>query len=147
MKNSFRVFALMLVALFSVAFIGCGGDDEDEAGGDIVTPAATPTPMEQLAGKYTVAEVSVEAEGAVISLKPPEVFGELNLSVGGGPWSWNYLFQDGDKVDESGSSWNANRATITFGGPSVPYTWDGTYFAFSVSLENGLKVSFKWQKL
>lgn len=143
MKNSFRVFALILVALFSVAFIGCGGDDEDEAGGDIVTPAATPTPMEQLAGKYTATEVAVAVDGVSVVLRPPNVFGQFNLSAGGGSWSMNYVFDGGDKVDESGSFWSADGTNFSLDGEPVPYTWDGTYLLLILTAD----VRVKWQKL
>ena len=130
MKNSFRVFALILVALFSVAFIGCGGDDEDEA-------------VDELTGRYTVTEVEVAVDGVSVVLRPPNVFGQLNLSAGGGSWSMNYVFDGVDKVDESGSFWSADGTNFSLDGDPVPYTWDGTYLLLILPAD----VRLKWQKL
>lgn len=130
MKNSFRVFALILVALFSVAFIGCGGDDEDEA-------------VDELTGRYTVTEVEVAVDGVSVVLRPPNVFGQLNLSAGGGSWSMNYVFDGGDKFDESGSFWSADGTNFSLDGDPVPYTWDGTYLLLILPAD----VRLKWQKL
>ncbi len=134
MKNSFRVFALMLVALFAIAFVGCGGDDEDEA-------------MDELTGKYTATEIEVEVDGSSIVVRPPDLFGQLNLNVGGGSWSMNYVFDGGDKVDHLGYSWSANGTILSLDGDPTSYAWDGTYLTFSTSDGTGLTVHFKWQKL
>ena len=132
MKNSFRVFALMLVALFAIAFVGCGGDDEDEA-------------VEELTGRYTATELSVEGGGTSVVVRPPDLFGQLTLGSRGGPWSLTYLFPDSDRVDASGPTWIANGTDLWLDEEPTAYTWDGTYLIFFV-IEDGLTIRFKWQK-
>ena len=139
MKTSFRVFALILVALFSVAFIGCSGDDEDEA-------------VDEFTGKYTATEISVEAGGSSVVIRPPDLFGQLTLGSRGGPWSLTILFTESDllpeseRIDLSGTTWIANGTDLWLDEEPAPYTWDGTYLIFSVT-EDELTLRFKWQKL
>ncbi len=132
MKNSFRVFALMLVALFAIAFVGCGGDDEDEA-------------VEELTGRYTATEVSVEGGGTSVVVRPPDLFGQLTLGSKGGPWSLTLLFPESDRIDESGTTWIANGTDLWLDEEPSPYTWDGTYLIFS-NTADGVTLRIKWQK-
>ena len=132
MKNSFRVFALILVALFSVAFIGCGGDDEEEA-------------VDELTGRYTATEISVETGGSSVVIRPPDLFGQLTLGSKGGPWSMTILFPESDRIDQSGTTWIANGTDLWLDEEPTPYTWDGTYLVFS-GTEDGLTFRLKWQK-
>ena len=132
MKNSFRVFALMLVALFAIAFVGCGGDDEDEA-------------VEELTGRYTATELSVEEGGISGVIRPPDLFGQLTLGSRGGPWSLTLLFRDSDRINQSGTTWIANGTDLWLDEEPIPYTWDGRYIVFSY-IEDGLTLHIKWQK-
>ena len=132
MKNSFRVFALMLVALFSVAFIGCGGDDEDEA-------------VDELTGRYTATEMIVEVGGVSVVVRPPDLFGQLTLGSRGGSWSLTILFPESDRIDQSGTTWIANGTDLWLDEEPTSYTWDGTNLIFSF-IEDGLTLRLKWQK-
>lgn len=138
MKNSFRVFALMLVALFAIAFVGCGGDDEDEA-------------VEELTGRYTATEMSAELGGVSVVLRPPDLFGQLTLGSKGGPWSLTYfipqsdVFPESDRFDQSGTTWIANGTDLWLDEEPIAYTWDGTYLIFSL-IEDGVTIRLKWQK-
>ena len=132
MKTSFRVFALMLVALFSVAFIGCGGDDEDEA-------------VDELTGRYTATEMIVEEGGSSVVIRPPDLFGQLTLGSKGGPWSLTLLYRESYRVDQSGTTWSANGTDLWLAEEPIPYTWDRTYLIFSFT-EDESTLRLKWQK-
>ena len=138
MKNSFRVFALILVALFATAFVGCGGDDEDEA-------------VDELTGRYTATEMSFERGGISGVVRPPDLFGQLTLGSKGGPWSLTLLFPESDvfpesvRINQSGTTWIANETDLWLDEEPGPYTWDGTYLIFS-GAEDGFTFRLKWQK-
>ena len=145
MKNKFQIFQLNLACLFAIFNVGCGGDDTEETGPKTVTP---PTPMEQLAGKYTLASLEMNIEGVILTLEPPSMFGEMSLGSGGGDWSVTFVATEtGISENATGTSWSANATTITLSPePPEPYTWDGTHLTFT-EVSDGIEITLKFQKL
>lgn len=152
MKNQFVVFVFVLLYLLAISIAGCSGESSEL------------TPMEQLTGAYMLVELKMGIDKTALSVKPPDVFGELVLENGGGYFSLTVVIAnevglvnddktisyDSWKVD--GDSWNADEITLIvkerndteYNG--FHYAWDEKHLTLDGS-EAGVTLTMKWRKL
>ena len=137
-------FAVLAVCLFALAMVGC-----DIPLNSVNVPSTQPSVLSgynlppddmkvKLAGVYRLIEHS---DGKGWTLRAPEVDGVLALPLNGK--STISLF--GPRYSESGSGggpWSADKTHLNYGGPRVPYSWDGRYL--TLFLSNG--EILKWVK-
>ena len=155
MLKHLGTFAILAVCLFTMAMGDCNRDDTEGGGVELIDnfPPPEPTPMEKLAGLYTLVELRDLKEGGVV-VSPPNIGGVLSLFPYFGPSSdsnnkasiW-FRFSDGD-ISELEGTWSADEATITlFRIMSTGYTWDGTYLTlFRLDYGGGLEIRTKWRQ-
>ena len=130
MLKHLGTFAVLAVCLFALAMVGCGPDEEE-------------TPMEKLAGTYTLIDRLVVSNGSIFPRE--ELPGNLHLMPEGNGWSRTI---DGDSY--SGPTWSATDTTITMvtdSGVSSPedYTLVGKVLLI-VFESDWLYIENRWEK-
>ena len=134
-------FVLLSVCVFSVAIIGCGGDDEEQE----------LSPTEQLTGRYNLEAVVVTIDSVSLDIGTDSTFaGELNLGADGQNASYTIII-DGEANSEIGGTWKATSTNLTFnwlaGSETFPYTFDGTYLEWEEVDEDGDTWTIRWRKI
>ena len=142
-------FGVLAVCLFAIVIVmvGCNGNGGGGEGGngngkgtEIIKPEVE-TPMEKLAGTYTLVEIRVGNE----IIRPPDMSGDLNLyRLSGYPYDMS-LTVLGNPLGRVSGTWSADETTITLDGDRSPYSWDGTHLTFAVPTDDGL-ANVKWRQ-
>lgn len=156
MKNQLVIFLFVLMYLLAISMSGCSGDNSTE------TP--DPIPMEQLIGEYMLVELKIGIDKTTISVKPPDVFGELVLEIGGGYFSLTVVMTDEvgfvndnqtisyDSWKIDGDSWRADETILRMKEHDdteyrgFEYTWDEKYLTLNHS-EDDVWLTMEWRKL
>lgn len=152
MKNQFVIFVFVLLYLLAISIAGCSRGSSEL------------TPMEELAGEYMLVELKMSIDKTTLSVKPPNVFGELVLENGNRYFSLTVVITDEvglvndnrtlsyDSWRVDGDSWDADETILIvkehndteYSG--FEYTWDGKYLTLDDS-EEGITLTMKWRKL
>ncbi len=140
MKMSLRILRLLLIGLFAVTMLGCGGDDPPPP----LPPPPPPeeTPEEKLAGEYELirAETKVD-DGAIVAFEPPLAQGSLIL-VAGGSFYLEFSIEGLGGDSGRGDKWSATDTTLTLGeGDPDSYTLQGTTLTITAGT-----VILQWKK-
>ena len=106
MKSQFIIFTFILICLFALSISGCSEGDNP------MEPTDLPL-MEQLTGEYMLVEFQSNIGARTLSVKPPDVFGELVLGTEGKYFSLTIVIADeaslvGDSDQTSWASWKVN---------------------------------------
>lgn len=144
MFRQFGRFAPLALCLFTLAIVmgSCSEwwDDEEEE----------LTPMEKLAGTYSIVESKVILDNEV--LEPPNS-GQLHLRPEGKGWIVTFEYEAGDSSGNSGATWTANATTVTFidsdGDRWVEdYTLEGKFLTLSFFDEdNDVAIIETWRNI
>ena len=152
MKNQFVIFVFVLLYLLAISIAGCSEESSEL------------TPMEQLTGEYMLVELKMGIDKTTLSVKPPDVFGELVLENGGGYFSLTVVITDEvgfvndnqtisyDSWKVDGDSWDVDETTLIvkehndteYSG--FEYAWDEKHLTLDGS-EEGVTLTMKWRKL
>ena len=141
------IFAILAVCLFAIVIVmgGCDPDDPPPPP-PIVPPVETKveTPMEKLAGSYSLVEAQAGNEPAA---RPPGFSGKMFLFTAGGSTYTMSLGPAGNQGHYTGT-WSADQTHLTFDGDRFLYTWDGTHLTFSIPDPNGgpETLNLKWRQ-
>lgn len=148
MLKHLGISSILAVCLFAMAMGGCNREDPPpDKPIEIVTPPVELTPMEKLAGTYSLVESELVSGGQVDN---PPVSGRLHLRPGGNGWLVTYVDEDGDSFGDSGPTWTANATTISFvssedEGGVEEYTLEGKFLTLS-TFDAGFAFIEKWRK-
>ena len=124
-------FGVLAVCLFALAMVGCGPDEEE-------------TPMEKLAGTYTLIDREIVSRGSVLPRE--DLSGHLHLMPEGNGWSRTI---GGDS--DSGPTWSATDTTITKVPDSGEESWTEDYTLVGTVLtlvyeDENLHIEHRWEK-
>ena len=143
MFRQLGTFAPLALCLFALAIAMGMGDCDDD-------PQVELTPMEKLAGTYSLVESEVLVDNEV--LEPPN-YGKLHLRPEGNGWIVTFEYEEGDSSGNSGATWTANATTITFidsdGDRWIEdYTLEGKFLTLSYFDENNdVAIIEKWRNI
>lgn len=147
MLKQLGISAILAVCLFAMAIVGCNREDPPpDKPIEIVKPPEK-TPMEKLAGTYSLVESELVSGGEVDN---PPVSGRLHLRPGGNGWLVSYEYEDGESDGSAGPTWSANATTISFMGSEneggvEEYTLEGKFLILS-TFDTRFAWIEKWRK-